>query len=335
MPHPISQYIDVMWCPRCGGDLELSTSIITCENGHSYEIAENIPRLFTPHAVEPSSGDVTEAMKKFYEETPFPNYDDFDDVGSLQEKARAGVFAKMLDDQVPFGARILECGCGTGQMSNFLSIANRNVVGTDMSVPSLRLGQQFKERNSLERVLFLQMNLFKPAFRPESFDLVISNGVLHHTSDPLGAFLSIAPLVRPGGYILIGLYHRYGRLITDARRLIFRFTRDHFTWLDPNLRKTDTARGRRRAWFMDQYKNPHESKHTIGETLGWLQQAGLEFVRSIPTSYPFEPFSVSDRLFEPQRHGNYFERLMVELGMISKGSREGGFFIILAQRPRR
>ena len=75
-------------------------------------------------------------MKSFYEETPFPNYDDFDSVGSLIEKARQGRFAKLLDDQVPPGTRILECGCGTGQLTNFLSIANR--VGVrDRHLPEL------------------------------------------------------------------------------------------------------------------------------------------------------------------------------------------------------
>jgi len=47
--------------------------------------------------------------------TSFPNYDDLDSVGSLIEKARRGVFAKLLDDQIPFGAHVIECGCGTGQ----------------------------------------------------------------------------------------------------------------------------------------------------------------------------------------------------------------------------
>ena len=57
---------------------------------------------------------------------------------------------------------------------------------------------------------------------PESFDLVISNGVLHHTAEPFRAFQTISGLVKPGGYILVGLYHRWGRLVTDFRRRVFR-----------------------------------------------------------------------------------------------------------------
>jgi hypothetical protein len=34
--------------------------------------------------------DVTDVVKVFYEENPFPNYDDFDSKESLAEKASAG-----------------------------------------------------------------------------------------------------------------------------------------------------------------------------------------------------------------------------------------------------
>ncbi len=202
----------------------------------------------------------------------------------------------------------------------FLSVANRTVLATDVCLNSLRLGHSFNVRNDLDRAQFLQMNLFKPAFKPDKFDLVVCNGVLHHTSDPFLGFRTIGELVRPGGYILVGLYHRFGRLITDTRRLIFRVARDRFTFLDPNLRrraKEDDPK--RRAWLMDQYKHRHESKHTIGEVLEWLRETGFQFVSSIPDSVPFQRMASDERLFEPRRPGNRLERMIVELGMIPRG----------------
>ena len=38
------------------------------------------------------------------------------------------------------------------------------------------------------------------------FDVVLCNGVLHHTSDPYGGYRGIARLVKPGGLIVVGLY---------------------------------------------------------------------------------------------------------------------------------
>jgi SAM-dependent methyltransferase len=329
----LERHLSVLACPKCGADLGLEDEGLRCTACKDfYGVTNNIPMLFCPNEWEVSRDDVTMTVKSFYEETPFPNYDDFDNVGWLVEKARKGVFAKLLDDQIPFGARILECGCGTGQMSNFLSVANRTVFGSDMSLHSLSLGQQFKEKNDLRTVQFIQMNLFRPCFKPGTFDLVFCNGVLHHTSDPFLGFRSITRLVRSKGYVMIGLYHKYGRTVTNIRRQIFRMTGDRFVFLDPNLRRRQTSAPKKRAWFMDQYKHPHESTHTIREVIAWLDQVGLRFVKSIPKTNGLA-FSPSERLFAPEPPGSTAQQALAELAMVLSGSQEGGFFIVIAQKP--
>jgi len=329
----LERHLSILACPACQADLALEDDGLRCLACKAfYGTADNIPLLFCPNQWDRARDDVTMTVKSFYEETPFPNYDEFDNVGWLVEKARTGVFAKLLDDQIPPGTRVLECGCGTGQMSNFLSVASRTVFGTDMSLHSLMLGEEFKEKNDLRTVHFLQMNLFRPCFKPGTFDLVFCNGVLHHTSDPFLGFESIARLVRPRGYVMIGLYHRYGRTITNIRRQIFRMTGDRFAFLDPNLRRRQTSAPKKRAWFMDQYKHPHESTHTIREVIGWVEKVGLRFVKSIPKTNGL-PFSPSERLFAPEPPGTTTQQTFSELAMALSGSQEGGFFIVIAQRP--
>lgn len=306
-----------------------------CASGaHEFPAQDDIPSLFSPNEWDPTKKDVTGEIKAFYEENPFPNYDDFDDVGSLIDKARAGLFAKLLDEQIPYGARVIECGCGTGQLSNFLSVANRTVVGTDLCLNSLKMASAFKRQNDLDRAHFVQMNLFRPAFKPGSFDLVISNGVLHHTSDPFLGFKSISRLVRPGGYILIGLYHKYGRLATDVRRMLFNATNDSMLFLDRHASDPGVSAQKRRAWFMDQYKNPHESKHTVGEVMHWLKAIDFEFVHAVPKTVPFAELQPGEKLFHKERLGSSFERLLVNLGQIITGHQEGGFFITIARKPK-
>jgi hypothetical protein len=87
---------------------------------------------------------------------------------------------------------------------------------------------------------------------------------------------------------------------------------------------------------MDQYKNPHESKHTIGEVLGWLEKSGLAFVKSIPKTTFAGSFAEDERLFRPEAPGATVERALVEMSMAAWRSqiKEGGFFIVIAQaRP--
>ena len=329
----ILQNIDIFCCPNCGGDLTFENKSLNCRRcSHPYPFSDGILSLFWPNEWEASKEDVTEKIKSFYEKTPFPNYDEFDNVGILLEKARKGLFAQLLDDQIPFGTRVLECGCGTGQLTNFLSIANRTVIGTDLCLNSLRMAQEFKEKNDLRRAHFYQMNLFRPAFKPETFHLVISNGVLHHTSDPFSAFKSISKLVKPNGYILVGLYHKYGRLVTDFRRAAFNLTKDRLRFLDPRITNKNSSQAKRNAWFADQYKNPHESKHTVGEVLQWLHHTNFTFINSIPKTRPFRRVDESERLFQPDKTGNSFQRLLVNIGMVFRGADEGGFFTVIAKK---
>jgi len=327
-----NQYHDILCCPNCGANLTFGNNEIECSQcHHHYQISDNIPLFFLPNAWKTSKEDVTDRIKAFYEDTPFPNYDDFDNVDSLMDRARRGIFAKLLDEQIPFGVRILEAGCGTGQLSIFLSIAHRTVFATDISLNSLRLGQKFKEKNGLERVYFLQMNLFRPVFKPESFHLVICNGVLHHTSDPYAGFKALSSLVKPDGYILIGLYHKYGRLSNDIRRLLFNVS-EHFNFIKPRWRNKNLEKTKQAIWFRDQYRNPHESKHTIKEALNWFEQKGFQFVKSLPKTGLFGGISENEKLFKPESPENLFKLFWLEKAMMFKAAKDGGLFIIIGQK---
>ncbi len=96
------------------------------------------------------------------------------------------------------------------------------------------------------------MNLFRPALKNDFFDVVISNGVLHHTGDCRRAFHRISRLVRPGGYLVVGLYNTYSRKLHYARRALYRYTGLTSQWLDPHFGKV-SANGKREARFQDQY----------------------------------------------------------------------------------
>ncbi|MFZ0544600.1 MAG: class I SAM-dependent methyltransferase [Candidatus Promineifilaceae bacterium] len=289
--------------------------------------------MFWPATWDDPDQDVTEMVQAFYEENPFPNYEGLDSRQSLREKAETGVFARLLDEQIPQRSRILEVGCGTGQLSNFLAMTwGRTVFGCDLCLNSLRLANNFRRDQMIEGVAYVQMNLFKPVFKPHSFDFVISNGVLHHTGDAYRGFEEISKLVKPGGYILIGLYNKIGRLTTDARRMIFNVTRDRFTFLDSRLREKKMVGARRRAWFMDQYKHPHESKHSIKEVQGWFAENGFDFVNAIPKAEAFSPFSADEKLFEDNPPGSLLDHALVQLGLLLRGAREGGFFIMIGRK---
>jgi SAM-dependent methyltransferase len=276
--------------------------------------------------------DVGKNVRAFYEDCSFPGYDDFDTPLDLVEKAKRGTYARVLDEQLPLGVRVLDAGCGTGQLAIFLSMVHRWVVGADFSNASLAKANNFKRRFDLKHVFFVQMDLFNPALRPQSFDYVFSNGVLHHTADAYGAFQQLCNLVKPGGYITIGLYNTYGRFFLDARRWIYRVTRDRFQGLDYFMRQKSMSDEKKRIWFMDQYKNPYEDKFSVDDVLVWFQKNNIDYINAVPKIRLGHKFTSSDSLFEPQPAGSRFEHLVCQFRWIFTEGREGGFFLIIGRK---
>ena len=65
--------------------------------------------------------DITvEKVINFYNEAPFPNYEDNDDKSSINQKGNNNYLAKQFKNFIGFNKDILEVGCGTGQLSYIL-----------------------------------------------------------------------------------------------------------------------------------------------------------------------------------------------------------------------
>ena len=324
---------DILQCPMTGERLIATESGWKNASGQRhYYIEQGIPQLFAPANPTISDRDVTDMVKAFYEETPFPNYDDIDSRETLVLKARQGRFAAALDEQIPEGAIVLEAGCGTGQLTNFLGLSwRRRVLGGDICLNSLRLANAFRERYRIANAAFLQMNLFRPPFRDDSIDVLISNGVLHHTGDPRKGFESLLCKVKPGGYILIGLYNSYGRLPTLWRRRAFERFGPALYFLDRRLISARMNEGRWQAWFRDQYRHPHESRHSVDEVLGWFEGGGVDFLSSIPAA-DGSSFTNDTRLFEPHPRATTIGRWATQMQMLLTGGRDGGLFIMIGRK---
>jgi SAM-dependent methyltransferase len=331
----LAQNATILICPVCSGHLFVACELVTCQScGKQFSVEQGIPQLFWMHDWSADKPDVTEAIQAFYEKTPFPNYDELDSSATLREKAVRGMFARLVDEQVPFGSMVLEIGCGTGQFSNFLGTTwGRTVFATDACMNSLKLAEGFRRANQITNVAFLQMNLFRPVFRPQSVDFAICNGVLHHTADPFLGFQTIAKLVKPGGIILIGLYNKYSRLVTDAIGVALRLSGDRLRILDPRLREKDADKLRQHTWFMDRFKNPHESKHSIGEVQQWFDAAGFDFLNSIPKANGGR-FSATEKLFEAHPKGSAFEQFVAQFRELLAGGRDGGLFVMIGRKRK-
>ncbi len=337
------EWIDAfLRCPACRAeDMKLADGSVTCQScGRNLPLTETgILRSLPdePAAVETQQPDkgfqaLSAKVRRFYEEHPFPNYDGFESVGDLLARASRSIYAAMLDEQIPVGARVLEVGCGTGQLSSFLSVGGRAVVGADMSLASLRLASEFKLKHGLRDCSFLHADLFDLPLKSEAFDIVICKGVLHHTPNPKAGLEAILRMLRPGGYIIVGLYNKIARIPTSLRRIWFRFFRGNPRSVDFVLRTMVKSDEKAQSWFLDQYAHPHESRHTIDEVLQWLEEFNVESLHCVPPAKLGEAFDAGRPLFASRPKGTKLERWLTQAKWIFTIGREGALFDVVGRK---
>ena len=118
---------------------------------------------------------------------------------------------------------ILIAGCGTGKEAIEFASAfpNSNILAIDMSLSSLAYGMRQAKLLDLNNVTFKQADILQLDKLDREFDLISSTGVLHHLKEPEKGWLNLDKLLKPSGYIHIGLYSRQARRsITAVQKLI-------------------------------------------------------------------------------------------------------------------
>ena len=308
-------------CPACGSALAADWRCEGC--GSAFEEVAGVPALRLP------GDERTEAVRNFYTETPFPNYPPEAGLSWLRARASSSEFAQSLDAAIAPDARIVEIGCGTGQMSLFLARGDRQVIGADLTRASLVLAADAARRFGIRGVSFIETDLTRPALQPRAFDVVYCSGVLHHTPDPRRSFARIARLARPGGMIVLGLYNKIARLPLRMRRVAARLTGERWIPFDPILRDRAGEPERRAAWLRDQYRHPEEHRHTLREVRGWFAENGVSFVRSYPPVLGADEAPQS--LFDPEDDDWAFGDWLTQLGWMGVLSQEGGLFVTVGQ----
>lgn len=110
------------------------------------------------------------------------------------------------------GKRVLEISCGIGADTMSFARAGASVTAVDLSDESLRVARRRAEAFGLQdRITFIRANAeqlsdFVPA---ETYDLVYSFGVIHHTPHPENVIREIRKYMGPHSELKIMVYNRY------------------------------------------------------------------------------------------------------------------------------
>jgi SAM-dependent methyltransferase len=103
------------------------------------------------------------------------------------------------------GRDVLEAGCGIGTDAVQFVRAGARYRGIDFSPKALELARSRPELADVELVSGSTADL---PFHDASFDLVYSNGVIHHVPETARAIAEFRRVLRPGGTAIVMIYHR-------------------------------------------------------------------------------------------------------------------------------
>ena len=131
----------------------------------------------------------------------------FDEVERYRYQEYAPWMPRLMEFEKFRGARLLEIGCGMGTDLLQFARGGARCTGVDLTPRSVEITRHRFRLYGAEGNFMISDGERLP-FQSESFDVVYSNGVLHHTPDTAGSIREVHRVLRPGGAAKVMLYHR-------------------------------------------------------------------------------------------------------------------------------
>src|SRR5205807_1035574 len=172
-------------------------------------------KMFDSRQTVDTNAELKERVRAFWQAHPCGTKFSDAEVGTREffDRVEAHRYAKEwhIPDAADFaaakGLRVLEIGCGLGTDGVQFAQAGADYTGVDLTEAAIDLARKNFEQRFLPGE-FKVVDAESLDFADESFDLVYSHGVLHHTPDIARAVSEIHRVLKPEGRAIVMLYHR-------------------------------------------------------------------------------------------------------------------------------
>ena len=303
-------------CPACARVLtlvdgaecdgaEVRTGRLSCRGcGLEYPVREFVPRFVSSENYAASFGFEWQRFSR-------TQYDRYSGTSESAVRFRNETrWCERLDGEV-----IVEAGCGSGRFTEHAAATGATVISFDYS-DAIDVNRRANAR--FPNVHFLQADIHRIPLRAGLAGRLYCFGVLQHCPSPKAAFMSLLPVLKPGGELVMDVYLKspmsllYGRRFLrpftsrmDPARL-FRLVRGYVRWALPLLarvrrvspaaagklsaalaisdfgERTDMTREMAREWSLldtfDTLSARYEKPQTLSAVRAWFLEAGMRDV---------------------------------------------------------
>lgn len=231
---------------------------------------------------------------------------------------------------------VLDVGAGFGRMAHVMNtMGARHIFSFDICRSGMDTA--LNDLADKENITFLQADIEQMPFRKESFDMVISWGVFHHTPNTEASFRKAARLVKPGGTFLVHLYETSDRrrikYTNMLRAVIQKFPlraqyficRKFLTIYDWSVFDRKTLRGKimlflhKRIMFgnnpigvFDCYSPRFNHTHSDEEVISWFRSEGFDNVQIVNNELWDPRFSTEDNKKLRRENGKHGGFLLIK-----------------------
>jgi SAM-dependent methyltransferase len=262
------------------------------------EPAEELRLHASVPALTAVDDDVSRKVRQQYEENPYPRWGSTDPPRAplsfdhyLRRRLPASTFRNLDKPQID----ILVAGCGSGRhaIETAQKFSGASVLAVDLSRTSLAYAVRKTRAIGQGNITYGQADILALGSLGRSFDLIEASGVLHHLADPLAGWRVLLSLLRPGGFMTVGLYSKIARAeIVEARAFIaehgYRATAEDIRRCRQDIMSMDAAKRFKNVTASTDFFNMsgcrdllfHVQEHdfTIPQLAGFLAESGLAFV---------------------------------------------------------
>ncbi|MBF0630165.1 MAG: class I SAM-dependent methyltransferase [Magnetococcales bacterium] len=218
----------------------------------------------------------------------------------LEGKKRLRLFRDYLKFPLKMfqGANMLDFGSGTGERTIFYNQWGARMTMVEMNPLAIDRARKIFSQYALpgSEYEFIEGSLFDVQLQG-SFDIVASDGVLHHTAAKKSGFDRLVSFLKPGGFVFLGLGTKGGGFQRNLQRLVlYHFAKNEEEivqlaerFFPEHLDRAERFGHRSRtAIIYDTYVNPRIDTTSMEEIMGWFRQHGIQYYSSWPGITPMQ-----------------------------------------------
>ena len=295
-----------MICLRCSAFLEYKGERLICSQcGQSYPVVDGIPIILRDKTAQIPDEDIKRYDELAKQEYVYTKYTGIRRICHNHPIEKIKTTNYNLVAPYLRGARVLEVGCGMGQLTEMLGKVSEEMVAFDISWENIRYAF---EHIALDNASFFVGNVLEIPYPDDFFDVAVSSEVLEHVPDHHGAIAEMKRVVKAKGKICISVPNAVMALYPSS--VIIGLLKHPISWYKQLRREVDWTQGHYDRpilpWVLQGWMRKHELRILNHQTriFYYAKRPYIDFVlwlekRSAKIEPLFRMFvSFTDRIVE-------------------------------------